>query len=142
MKPAPLIIGIAALGGLGYYLTTQSADGGTLGGGSTTSNTAVQPGGVVTPGGDSTDDDSGSEPETIAKKWKKRGEISWSYSRRPATSTVSRPKSTPSPTPMLLARPLSSPSVPSITKPTMATTGGATAVAVTFRLDGMATMRF
>ncbi len=82
MKPAPLIIGIAALGGLGYYLTTQSADGGTLGGGSTTSNTAVQPGGVVTPGGDSTDDDSGSEPETIAKKWKKRGEVSKSYSRR------------------------------------------------------------
>jgi hypothetical protein len=83
MKPAPLIIGIAALGGLGYYLTTQSADGGVLGGGSTTSNTTVQPGGVVIPGGDttSTDDDSGSET-VITKKWKKRGEVSKSYSRR------------------------------------------------------------
>ena len=84
MKPAPLIIGIAALGGIGYYLTTQSADGGSLGGGTTTSNTTVQPGGVVTPttGGDtsSTDDDSGSE--VIAKEWKKRGEVSWSASRR------------------------------------------------------------
>lgn len=86
MKPAPLIIGIAALGGIGYYLTTQSADGGSLGGGTTTSNTTVQPGGIVTPGGDtsgggsSTDDDSGSE--VIAKKWKKRGEVSWSASRR------------------------------------------------------------
>jgi len=84
MKPAPLIIGIAALGGIGYYLTTQSADGGSLGGGTTTSNTTVQRGGVVTPttGGDtsSTDDDSGSE--VIAKEWKKRGEVSWSASRR------------------------------------------------------------
>lgn len=82
MKPAPLIIGIAALGGLGYYLTTQSADGGVLAGGSTTSNTTVQPGGVVTPGDTtSTDDDSGSEPETIEKEWKKRGSLSKSYSR-------------------------------------------------------------
>ena len=83
MKPAPLIIGIAALGGIGYYLTTQSADGGSLGGGTTTSNTTVQPGGIVTPGGDtsSTDDDSGSET-VIKKEWKKRGEVSKSYSRR------------------------------------------------------------
>ena len=82
MKPAPLIIGIAALGGLGYYLTTQSADGGVLAGGSTTSNTAVQPGGVVTPGDTtSTDDDSGSETETIKKEWKKRGDISYSAGR-------------------------------------------------------------
>jgi len=82
MKPAPLIIGIAALGGIGYYLTTQSADGGSLGGGTTTSNTTVQPGGVVTPPGttSSTDDDSGSGT-VIKKEWKKRGEVSKSYSR-------------------------------------------------------------
>lgn len=87
MKPAPLIIGIAALGGLGYYMSTQSATGGSLGGGTTSSYTTAQPGGIATPGGDtsggdsSTDDDSGSEPETIEKKWKKRGSLSKSYSR-------------------------------------------------------------
>ena len=87
MKPAPLIIGIAALGGLGYYLTTQSADGGggVLGGGTTTSNTTAQPGGVVTPvsgGSTTTTTTTTAETETIEKEWKKRGSLSKSYSRR------------------------------------------------------------
>lgn len=76
MKAAPLIIGIAALGGLGYYMSTQSTTGGSLSGGGTTSNTTVQPGGIT----DSSGDSSG-ETETIEKSWKKRGSVSKSYNR-------------------------------------------------------------
>jgi hypothetical protein len=83
MKPAPLIIGIAALGGLGYYLTTQSATaGGTLSGG--TDPALVTPGGITTPssGGSTT---TTAETETIEKKWKKRGSLSKSYNRSTCT---------------------------------------------------------
>ena len=86
MKPAPLIIGIAALGGLGYYLTTQSATaggtGGILGGG--TNPALVTPGGITTPasgGSTTTTTTTTAETETIEKEWKKRGSLSKSYNR-------------------------------------------------------------
>ena len=79
VKTAPLIIGIAALGGLGYYLSTQSAStGSSLGGGGGASYTPPSGGGIETPGDDGS---GGSSTTTIKKEWKKRGSLSKSYSR-------------------------------------------------------------
>jgi len=83
-KTAPLIIGIAALGGLGYYLSTQSASSGSsLGGGGGASYTPPSGGGIETPGDNGSGGSSGgSTTTTIKKEWKKRGSLSKSYSRK------------------------------------------------------------
>lgn len=85
MKAAPLIVGIAALGGLGYYLSTQSASSGSsLGGGGGASYTPPS-GGIEIPDDNGSGGSSGGSTTTtttIKKAWKKRGEVSKSYSRR------------------------------------------------------------
>jgi len=85
-KTAPLILGIAALGGIGYMIMTGgSPTGGSLTGGNTVYPVTPPSGGVEVPGDGGTSGGSGgsgSTPTTITAEWKKRGEVSKSYNRK------------------------------------------------------------
>ena len=71
-KTAPLILGIAALGGIGYLVMTGGMTGGSLTGGGTTYPSPPS-GGIEIPG------DGGST--TIERRWKKRADVSYSTNR-------------------------------------------------------------
>jgi hypothetical protein len=80
-KTAPLILGIAALGGIGYMIMTGGSTGGSLTGGNTVYPVTPPSGGVEVPGNGGNSGGSGSTPTTITAEWKKRADISYSTDR-------------------------------------------------------------